>query len=219
MEKFEDCTICACTAIADCDNGDESCRQDALLVKSVLGSGERFDRVVFGWPMPKTHDDWNEMKEDSCAWEPLAFDHKVRLEEESDRERNRTMTKFECYEDNGGMLHLFILDNNGKAVAGFGNFECSDDADLADAIANIDNYRLFGGDYGGDIEMPMHRIIGDDGQDIFDRELTINELYREYVDDETSTLIAWSDGNTVNYCDVSKMGFAARKALGLGLNE
>lgn len=129
------------------------------------------------------------------------------------------MTKFECYEDNGGMLHLFILNDDGKAVAGYGNFECGDNADLADAISDIDNYRLFGGDYGGDIEMPMHHVTGENGEDVIDRELTIDELYREYADDTTSTLIAWSNGEAVEYCDTSSMGFAARKALGIGKDE
>lgn len=124
----------------------------------------------------------------------------------------KTGTKFTAYEDNGGGIALFIIDDNGDAIAAYGNFEY-DRGSLAEAIANINDYRSFGGNYGGDIEMPMHFETSDEGFSVPDRELTIDELYRCWADDETNTMIAWSDGDGVSYCDVDRMGFAAREAL------
>lgn len=65
-----------CSAIALCDNGDENCRQKALLV-SEWANGEHFAEIVFGWEMPKTDADWADMCEDSSAWELLHDEHKL----------------------------------------------------------------------------------------------------------------------------------------------
>ncbi len=124
-----------------------------------------------------------------------------------------TSTKFTAFEDNGGGIALFILDDNGNAIAGFGNFE-HQRGSLKEAIADINDYRSFGGDFGGDIEMPMFVMYDNDGcLCLSDREMTIDELYRRWADDETNTMIAWSDGKDVSYCEVERMGFAARLAL------
>ena len=124
----------------------------------------------------------------------------------------KTSTKFTAFEDNGGGIALFIIDDDGNAIAGFGNFEYTRGS-LAEAIADIDDYRSFGGDYGHDIEMPMHFTVDDDGFDIPDRELTIDELYRCWADEDTNTMIAWSDGDGVSYCEIDRMGAGARFAL------
>lgn len=72
MKKFEvngtEYTAQRCTAICAADCGDESKRQDALLVTSEL-NGEKFEEVVFGYDMPKTAETFAEMCEDYSAWE------------------------------------------------------------------------------------------------------------------------------------------------------
>lgn len=73
MKKFElngaKYSVIECTAIADCDNNDESKRQEALLVLMRDEDGEcRDDSIVFGWNMPETVEDFMDMCEDSYAW-------------------------------------------------------------------------------------------------------------------------------------------------------
>ena len=57
-------TIIPCEAIAL----DDYTHQDALLVSSKQ-NGEKFDKVVFGYEMPETIEDFDDMCEDSSAWE------------------------------------------------------------------------------------------------------------------------------------------------------
>lgn len=61
-------TVTPCTAIASCDlnTGD---RQDALLIENTADSGEKFRYVVFGYEMPTTAEDFQDMADDSSAWE------------------------------------------------------------------------------------------------------------------------------------------------------
>ena len=77
MKTFEingtEYTVEACTAICGADLGDESKRQDAILVTSENG-GEKSEFVVFGWEMPETDEDFSDMCDDSSAWES---DHEV----------------------------------------------------------------------------------------------------------------------------------------------
>ena len=77
MKTFEingtEYTVESCTAICGSDLGDESKRQDAILVTSENG-GEKFEFVVFGWEMPETAADLSDMCDDSSAWES---DHEV----------------------------------------------------------------------------------------------------------------------------------------------
>ena len=72
MKTFEidgtEYTVETCTAICSADLGDESKRQDALLVSSDNG-GEKSEFVVFGWEMPETSEDFSDMCDDSSAWE------------------------------------------------------------------------------------------------------------------------------------------------------
>lgn len=62
-------TVKPCTAIAGCDESQESARQNALFVRSTADSGENFDYVVFGWEMPADPEAFADMCEDSNAWE------------------------------------------------------------------------------------------------------------------------------------------------------
>lgn len=57
-----------CTAICAADGGDESKRQDALLVYSER-DGEKFEEVVFGYDMPEAVEAFRDMCEDFAAWE------------------------------------------------------------------------------------------------------------------------------------------------------
>lgn len=57
-----------CTAICAADCGDESKRQDALLVSSER-DGEKFQDVVFGYDMPETVEAFLDMCDDYAAWE------------------------------------------------------------------------------------------------------------------------------------------------------
>ena len=72
MKTFEingtEYSVEICTAICGADLGDESKRQDALLVSSENG-GEKFEFVVFGWEMPETSEGFADMCDDSSAWE------------------------------------------------------------------------------------------------------------------------------------------------------
>lgn len=72
-------TITPCTAIAECDNGNEAARQNALLVITTLESGETVEHIVFGWEMPETEADFLDMADDTSAWETLCEDHKMTL--------------------------------------------------------------------------------------------------------------------------------------------
>ena len=58
-------TVTTCTAIA---LGDIS-EQEALLVENTADSGEKFEKVVFGYEMPETAEDFEAMCEDASAWE------------------------------------------------------------------------------------------------------------------------------------------------------
>lgn len=57
-----------CTAICAADCGEESKRQDALLISSER-NGEKFEEVVFGYEMPETEENFRDMCEDFGAWE------------------------------------------------------------------------------------------------------------------------------------------------------
>ena len=70
-------TITPCTAIAECDNGNEAARQNALLVITTLESGETVEHIVFG---PETAEDFADMAEDYSAWEALSEAHHERAE-------------------------------------------------------------------------------------------------------------------------------------------
>lgn len=61
-------SVTTCTAIPACelDNGSI---EEALLVENAADSGETFQFVVFGYEMPETVEDFEDMCEDSCAWE------------------------------------------------------------------------------------------------------------------------------------------------------
>jgi hypothetical protein len=60
-------TVTTCTAIA-VTAGDTD-RQDALLIESTADSGEMFRFVAFGYDMPETVEDFQDMADDSSAWD------------------------------------------------------------------------------------------------------------------------------------------------------
>lgn len=105
------------------------------------------------------------------------------------------MASFEIFENNGGMLTLFLLGADGKPVAGFRGWE-DRSGSLREAIdglkADSDSWRDWSG-Y-GEIE-----------------ESDLENCYREAVD--TDALIAWCEGEKVIYCEFDKMGYAAQDAL------
>lgn len=72
MKQFEidntEYTIERCTAICAADCGDESKRQEALLVSSER-DGEKFEEVVFGYEMPETEENFLDICADYAAWE------------------------------------------------------------------------------------------------------------------------------------------------------
>ena len=65
--------VTTCTAIAYCDL-DTGDRQNALLIENTADSGEKFQKVCFGYDMPYTTEDFADMCEDTSAWES---DHEV----------------------------------------------------------------------------------------------------------------------------------------------
>lgn len=75
-------TVTPCTAIASCDleaaellvhDGadltNSPFRQEALLVENTADSGEKFQKVCFGYDMPVATEDLADMCEDTSAWE------------------------------------------------------------------------------------------------------------------------------------------------------
>lgn len=78
LKEYDNDVITTCTAIAACDNENENCRQDALLVTSVTESGEHTEYVVFGWDMPESGTDYTDMCNDPNAWEALCDEHHVK---------------------------------------------------------------------------------------------------------------------------------------------
>lgn len=69
--------ITPASAVALCDNADESKRQDCLLIENDH-NGETFEYVVFGFAMPKTEDDFKEICNWPMAWESVDDSHKLR---------------------------------------------------------------------------------------------------------------------------------------------
>lgn len=61
-------TVSLCTAIASCDKDSGRC-QNALLVENIADSGEKIQKVVFGYNMPEIDAEFADMCEDSSAWE------------------------------------------------------------------------------------------------------------------------------------------------------
>lgn len=45
--------------------------QEVLKVSTTLESGEVSEMYVFGYRMPETHEDFEDMCEDQVAWEPV----------------------------------------------------------------------------------------------------------------------------------------------------
>lgn len=70
-------TVRACTAIAECNEGRENERQNALLVTATMESGEVTEHVVFGWTMPETTEDFLDMCGEPEAWEALCAEHRI----------------------------------------------------------------------------------------------------------------------------------------------
>lgn len=111
------------------------------------------------------------------------------------------MINFEIYENNGGGLSLFLLGTDSNPIAGFRGWEDSSGS-LREAIDGLksdsDSWREWSG-Y-GEIE-----------------ESDLENCYREA--DDMDTLIAWCEGEAVEYCDVRKMGYAARDTLLIDASE
>lgn len=75
---IDDDIITTCTAIAICDNENENCRQNALLVTIMAEFGETIEEVVFGWDMPENEADYADMCDDPDAWEALCDEHHIK---------------------------------------------------------------------------------------------------------------------------------------------
>lgn len=68
--------VTKCTAIAQCDHGDETKRQNALMVESTI-NGETAEYIVFGWEMPSCGSEFEIICEDASAWESRNEEHKT----------------------------------------------------------------------------------------------------------------------------------------------
>lgn len=110
------------------------------------------------------------------------------------------MLKLEIYEDNGGGLHLCILDETGNCTSIFGNWEYNrEPGALLDAYDQIKN------------DTGSYLYWDGDEVDFYDREFTAQELY-----DRTNfgDLIAWTDdAGQLQTISRDRMGAAGRKAL------
>lgn len=111
------------------------------------------------------------------------------------------MRNLEIYEDNGGGLHLCILDEAGDCIAIYGNWEYTDEPGiLLDAYDQMhddpDAYLSWDGNELGYID---------------DEDLTVEDLYNEF---EYRDLIAWTDETgELQTIERDRMGAAGRKAL------
>lgn len=130
------------------------------------------------------------------------------------------MANIRVYEDNGGNINLFVLDNDGAAVAGFANWEYTPGS-VREAAQQLrsdpDAWRDWGGEYGVDVDMPQ-RVTGYDDNGATGAEpMTINELFLEI--DASAELIAWTDGGDMKTADPARMGAAGRKVLAITDND
>ena len=108
---------------------------------------------------------------------------------------------FEVYENNGGVLTLFVI-KNGTVVAAFRDRECADSS-LRNALAELffdpAAWKRWGGDFGGD-------------KDGTEREITIQELHDECAEEDD--LICWGTGNHW-HIGCRAIGSAGISAMGL----
>lgn len=83
MKKFEiegiEYICTSATAIAECDNGNEACRQNVIVVDAFCDGINTMSHIVFGYDMdmPETVDEFNEMCEDYGAWEIMTDENAV----------------------------------------------------------------------------------------------------------------------------------------------
>lgn len=68
-------TVITCTAVASCDM-DTGDLQNALLVINYQ-NGEKVEKLVFGYDMPETVEDFLDMADDSSAWEFVGENRKT----------------------------------------------------------------------------------------------------------------------------------------------
>lgn len=126
----------------------------------------------------------------------------------------KTEARFEAYEDNAGNITVFILEHDNKtAIAAYGNWECTTGS-LADGISDLAEdpkaYLSWGGNYGGDIEVPER----------YDRNgkavgaMTVADVHNEIAGDKCTTLFAWTTDDGLVVVDFSGCGYAAHKVLG-----
>lgn len=122
---------------------------------------------------------------------------------------------FEWYENNGGVITLFVLDEDGNPVFASGNWEY-EDGSIRLAISELekdpDSWKLWGGDFGGDIEMPWRWTVDEDDHDVRE-ELTLQEMYES--ERVFSDLIVWSTSDGGWDFDRKAMGAAGYSAFGL----
>lgn len=109
----------------------------------------------------------------------------------------------EIYEDNGGGLHLCILDEDGDCIAIYGNWEYTEEPGIL-----LDAYDQMHDD--------PDAYLSWDGNEldyIDDEDLTVEDLYNEF---EYRDLIAWTDeAGELQTKEWDKIGYAGCKALGL----
>ena len=111
------------------------------------------------------------------------------------------MRNLEIYEDNGGGLHLCILDESGDCIAIYGNWEYMEEPGiLLDAVDQLkDDPDAYLSWDGNELEY------------IDDEDLTVEKLYNEL---EYRDLIAWTDeAGELQTIARDRMGAAGSKAL------
>lgn len=128
------------------------------------------------------------------------------------------MKKFEVYEDNGGGIHMAILEENGDAIAIFSGFECGEKGILLDAINQLgedeDAWKGWDGD-------TVEAANADGGKPEYDEEYnvvgyepyTIEEVYNEI--EENDDLISEEDFDGICTLYVNKMGAAGGHVFNL----
>ena len=111
------------------------------------------------------------------------------------------MRKLEIYEDNGGGLHLCILDEAGDCIAIYGNWEYIEEPGIL-----LDAYDQLKDDPDAYLSWD-----GNELEYIDDEDLTIEKLYNEL---EYRDLIAWTDeAGELQTIARDRMGAAGSKAL------
>lgn len=119
-------------------------------------------------------------------------------------------TKFEVYENGGGGIALFILNNYNVPIEAFGNIECQHDGYLSECISEIDTWRT----WDGKITEEIKDWLKDERYLEYVGATNIQEYYSEWSNPVNADLVVDNKG-----IRIGNVGAAACNALGMSYEE